>query len=118
MTVNEARLDLYNQGFILMEHLNKDQSKIVIIVAKIDTDNLRFEYRLESLKELFTPENDSEYCVLLTNIVKNVSTMITNRHAQNINTCKHNEVLVGQNKCCTYCMGKFGTKMSIDLNNN
>lgn len=118
MTVNETRLDLYGQGFILMEHLNQTQDKIVIIVAKIDTDNLRFEFRLESLKELFNPENDSEYCTLLTNIVKNVSTTITSRHAQNINTCKHKEVMIGQTKSCSYCMGKFGTKMNIDLNNN
>lgn len=118
MTVNETRLDAYGQGFILMEHLTKDQSKVVIIVAKIDTDNLRFEFRVESLKELFNVQNDGEYCTLLKNIVNNVSTMITNRHAQNINTCKHNEVLIGQDKACSNCMGKFGTKMSIDLNNN
>lgn len=118
MTVNETRLDMYGQGFILMEHQTQNQVGIVIIVSKIDTDGLRFEYRIESAKELYNPDTDKDYCILLNNIVKNISTAITNRHAQNINTCKHNEVLVGQVKSCTYCMGKFGSKLTIDINNN
>lgn len=118
MTVNEYRLDFYKQDYMIVEHMTPDRTGVVILVSKTDTDNLRFEWRCISGPDILLKAQNTPYIDLLKNCTTNINNMITNRHAQNINNCSHELVMIGNTKACKHCMGKFGTSITIDMGNN
>lgn len=116
MTINEVRLDLYNQGFTLTERIFND--KVHIFLCKVDTDTLRFDNNIFVERGIMYEAGDKSYIDLLKDMTKVINDAITERHAQNPSNCTHQEVMIGSKKGCIKCMAKFGERMQLDFNWN
>lgn len=118
MTVIELRFDIMRQGYFMHEDING--TVIRIEIGKLDTDGLRFTNQLlcDANEILNGTQGEEKYMDIMRELTRIVNEAITNRHAQNINNCEHNEIMIGTKKSCTKCMGKFGERMSLDMNWN
>lgn len=121
MTVNEIKLDLYQQGFILQEGQPKrlvGTTTHEILLMKWDTDGLRLDARIDVSEDAWKKESTQDYIQQLRVMARNVNEFQMNRHAQNIGDCIHDEVLIGSLRACTKCMAKFGERILQNLNFN
>lgn len=114
MTVNQVKIDILRRGYSIGEaELN---GNIQIVVVKTDTDNLVFNSRGVYTYGIY--DSDEDYIDVLKETINDIDKKINKRHYQNINNCQHEPVMIGTKKACANCMGKFGDRMMIDINNN
>ena len=118
MTVQEIKLDLLRRGMIITEFIGSDtpQGTVSINVTKFDTDGLRVS--ADSPVYATDYYSDEKYSELIKERGLHIENYITNRHAKNINTCQHNEVMIGSRVACSFCMGTFGNKIMLDIRGN
>lgn len=117
MTVNEINKDAILQGFTIYVTATPEKKGVSLVISKPDTDNLRFDYKFATKIELLDPENDEEYITLIKNSTAKTNKLITRRHEQDISSCFHKEIMIGNLRACEHCMAKFGSRMMIDLPN-
>lgn len=125
MTIQEQKLEIIKRGFILSERILPTDTRLIqVVVFKVDTDGLKYE----SAPNMFAEEynNEETYVSVLKVGMTGIDAYITKRHAQNPNTCRHEEVdLEGGALGCLHCMAKLGTRtktktsvIDIKLGNN
>lgn len=114
MTVNQVKIDILRRGYNIAEReLN---GNVELICTKVDTDGLFFDSRGVYTYGLY--DSDEDYISVLKEMVNNMDIKINGRHYQNINSCQHQPIMIGSKKACTQCMGKFGDRIVIDINDN
>lgn len=118
MTIQEIRLDIISRHFFMIErYINSNGLPYVeLVISKLDTDNLRYDYTVPIMAQNYVWED--VYINTIKDIAYNIDTLITNRHTQNINSCQHDMIMVGYNKVCKRCMGKFGETIPVNLTFN
>jgi hypothetical protein len=86
-----------------------------LLLTKIDTDSL--QYRIDTNMEVYQYPN-SVYYEMLKGGFESIKSSCEARHARNPNNCQHEFTVIGNKRGCLYCMGKFGTVMSVDIMDN
>lgn len=118
MTIQEVKLDIINRHFFIAERsMNSNGLYYVeLVISKLDTDSLSYVFTQPVTEQNYIWEE--VYINTIKNIAYDIDVIMINRHAQNINTCQHDLVMVGCNKVCKRCMGKFGQTIPVNLTFN
>lgn len=116
MTIHEFRLKIYREGYMFAERLITFQS-IEIVLSRFDRDGMRMESA--SKIDTYTYEHDSDkYFEILEECYRKTEEFIINRNTKDINTCTHQEVLLGTKIKCAYCMADLGEKITLNITDN
>jgi hypothetical protein len=86
-----------------------------IVINKIDTDGLIIMNNFKLRNDYF---NTPLFIDTMKQCMTNVDNAILERHNQNIYECEHQYIMLGSKKACNQCMGKFGNRITLDLNEN
>lgn len=113
MTIFDLKIEMMKKGYTLIER--DVNGNIEMIVTKFDKDGLVFEARQYFTYGVY---EDYNYYENLKNLVDNTDKVIKERHKQNINSCNHFPIMIGDKKGCTKCMINFGNRIMLDINLN
>jgi hypothetical protein len=115
MTLQETKIDILSRGIFINEG-RIPKGNITVSMVKFDTDGLRLEADFEL--DVATFINDTVVSSILKEKAAIIENFASKRHAQDINSCEHQPVLIGNRKACANCMGNFGDRIILDINKN
>jgi hypothetical protein len=115
MTIQDMRIDIMSRGIFINEGKLPDGG-ITVNLVKFDTDGLRLEANFRVSEESYI--DDTIYSTLLRKKTTLIDKWILERHDQDINSCPHEPVMIGNRKACSLCMGNFGDRIVLDINKN
>ncbi len=108
---------LLQNKFIVANKLNdEDNSYIEIIVSKLDVDGMLFVYQKAIDIRDYLIENT--YINFIQEMSYEISRLLHNRKIAVIGDCEHEFVMIGNDKGCRKCMGRFGVIVELNQSMN